>query len=195
MRKRCRFFVDGVILLLIPPPPNFPNRLVDDGKMIEAGTEMGEKGGQDNREPDLSDGVVCPPKYGECRECVSAAIFLVDGLIPLLFPPPLDVTNRQVDGGKMIEADTEMRKKGGQDDGEPDLSDGVVCPQKYEERRECVSAADFSVDGLIPLLIPPRANPLTNPITNPSSSILSVNSHHCATFDGFALHYCGLQRL
>ena len=113
MRKRCRFFVDGVILLLIPPPPNFPNRLVDDGKMIEADTEMGEKGGQDDGEPDLSDGVVCPPPNEECRECVSAANFLVDRLIPILIPPPFNVPNRLVDGGKMIEADTEMGETGG----------------------------------------------------------------------------------
>jgi hypothetical protein len=31
---------------LIPPPClDFPSRLVDDGEMIEADTEMGEKGG------------------------------------------------------------------------------------------------------------------------------------------------------
>jgi hypothetical protein len=30
----------------IPPPHlKFPNRLINDGKMIEADTEMGEKGG------------------------------------------------------------------------------------------------------------------------------------------------------
>jgi hypothetical protein len=36
----------------------------------------------------------------------------VGGLIPLLIPPPLDVPNGLVDGGKMIEADTEMGEKG-----------------------------------------------------------------------------------
>jgi hypothetical protein len=69
----------------------------------------------------------------------------------------------------MIEADTEMGEKGSRGDGEPDLLGGVVCPQKYDERHEYVSAANFLVNGLIPLLIPPWANPLTNPITNPSS--------------------------
>jgi hypothetical protein len=64
-------------------------------------------------EPDLLDGVVCPQKYEECCECVSAANFLVDGLTPLLIPPPLDFPNRLVDDGEMIEADTEMGEKGG----------------------------------------------------------------------------------
>ncbi len=65
----------------------------------------------------MLDGVVCPQKNEECRECVSTANFLVDGLIPLLIPPPLNFPNRLVDDGKMIEADTEMGEKGGQDDG------------------------------------------------------------------------------
>ncbi len=46
------------------------------------------------------DGVVCPKKYEECCECVSAANFLVDGLIPLLILPPLGFV-----GGQTIEAD------------------------------------------------------------------------------------------
>ncbi len=77
----------------------------------------------------MLDGVIFLKKYEECRECVSAADFLVEGLIPLLIPPPLNFPNRLVDDGKMIEADTEIGEKGGQDDGEPDLSDSVVCPQ------------------------------------------------------------------
>ncbi len=45
---------------LIPPPHlGFPNRLVNDGKIIEVDTEMGEKGGQDDGEPDLLDSAVC----------------------------------------------------------------------------------------------------------------------------------------